>query len=112
MKKSIYFVIVFIILNGCTQYSSLVGPSITIANSSGNALHTGSLLFSSYEIKKRTGKSPTEHVSTLLVSENKTLNEHKNERECETTHSSPLSEIFFDTLDEIDCYKDPYSILR
>ena len=34
------------------------------------------------------------------------------ERECQTFHSSTLSEIFFDTLDGIDCLRDPFSILK
>ena len=34
------------------------------------------------------------------------------DRECETFHSSSLSEIFFDTLDGIDCFRDPFSILK
>ena len=33
-------------------------------------------------------------------------------RECQTIHTSSLSEIFFETLDEIDCIRDPFSILR
>ena len=33
-------------------------------------------------------------------------------RECQTIHSSSLSEIFFETLDEIDCIRDPFSILK
>ena len=34
------------------------------------------------------------------------------ERECQTFHSSNLSEIFFETLDGIDCLIDPFSILK
>ena len=33
-------------------------------------------------------------------------------RECQTIHSSDLSEIFFDTLDGIDCYRDPFSVFK
>ena len=31
-------------------------------------------------------------------------------RECQTFHSSTLSEIFFETLDGIDCIRDPFSL--
>ena len=31
---------------------------------------------------------------------------------CPTTHSSELSEIFFDTLEQMDCIQDPMSIYR
>ena len=34
------------------------------------------------------------------------------QRECQTFHSSTLSEIFFETLDGIDCIRDPFSILK
>ena len=43
---------------------------------------------------------------------NITLAQNDSIRECETTHSSPLTEIFFDTLDEIDCLRDPFSTLK
>ena len=35
-----------------------------------------------------------------------------NPRECQTVHSSELNKVFFSTLDEFDCYVDPFSILR
>ena len=42
-----------------------------------------------------------------------TFNLHaQDQRMCETYHSSNLNEIFFETLDEISCYKDPFSILK
>ena len=31
---------------------------------------------------------------------------------CPTHHSSELNEIFFETIDHMDCYYDPLSILR
>ena len=40
------------------------------------------------------------------------LAQKENVRECQTIHTSSLNEIFFDTLDEIDCFKDPFSILK
>jgi len=40
------------------------------------------------------------------------LAQKENLRECQTIHSSSLIEIFFDTLDEFDCFKDPFSILK
>ena len=33
-------------------------------------------------------------------------------RKCRTVHTTGLNKIFFETLDEIDCIKDPFSILR
>ena len=114
MKKSIFFVGIFIILNGCSQYSSLVGPSYTMAKS-GSILQTGTAYATSYGIEKTTGQSPGEYIQTLVRKNNKIdsfLAQKENVRECQTIHTSSLNEIFFDTLDEIDCFKDPFSILK
>jgi len=114
MKKSIFFVGIFIILSGCSQYSSLVGPSYTMAKS-GSILQTGTAYATSYGVKKATGQSLGEHVNSLLRKNSKIdsyLTQKENLRECQTIHSSSLSEIFFDTLDEFDCFKDPFSILK
>ena len=114
MKKSIFFVGIFIILSGCSQYSSLVGPSYTMAKS-GSILQTGTAYATSYGVKKATGQSLGEHVNSLVRKNykiNSFLAQKENLRECQTIHSSSLSEIFFDTLDEFDCFKDPFSILK
>ena len=145
MKKSIFFVGIFIILSGCSQYSSLVGPSYTLAKS-GSVLQTGTAYATSYGIKKTTGQSPGEYIQSFVRKSYKIdslfaqkANESVLEasvkylasdlgekgigvnaisagpiktRECQTIHSSSLSEIFFETLDEIDCIRDPFSILK
>ena len=114
MKKSIFFVVIFVILNGCAQYSAFLGPTYTMAKT-GNVVHVGSSMIASYGIKKTTGKLLTEHVN-LFVKKHKKINSFlykQNEtRECQTIHTSSLNEIFFNTLDEIDCFQDPFSILR
>jgi hypothetical protein len=114
MKKIIFVAGIFIILNGCAQYSSLVGPSYTLAKS-GSILQTGTAYATSYGVKKTTGQSLGEHVNSLVRKNSKIdsyLTQKENLRECQTIHSSSLSEIFFQTLDEIDCVQDPFSILR
>ena len=114
MKKSIFFVGIFIILNGCSQYSSLVGPSYTMAKS-GSILQTGTAYATSYGVKKTTGQSLGEHVNSLVRKNykiNSFMNQKENTRECQTLHTSTLNEIFFETLDEIDCFRDPFSILK
>ena len=114
MKKSIFFVGIFIILSGCSQYSSLVGPSYTMAKS-GSILQTGTAYATAYWVKKTTGQSLGEHVNSLVRKNYKIDSffvQKENVRECQTIHSSSLSKIFFDTLDEIDCFKDPFSILK
>ena len=38
--------------------------------------------------------------------------EVNNQNICQTVHSSELNQIFFETLDQIDCVYDPMSIYR
>ena len=40
------------------------------------------------------------------------VNNSKSENICPTFHSSPLNEIFFETVEHMDCYIDPMSIYR
>ena len=107
MKKNIFIIIIIIVLNGCAQYSSIVGPTYTMAKT-GNLMLTGASAATSYGIKKTTGYTSGEHINSLV----KNLNEEEKQKECQTIHSSPLNEIFFETLDEIDCFQDPFSILK
>ena len=114
MKKSIFFVTIFIILNGCAQYSSIVGPTYTLAKS-GSIVSTGASAATAYGFKKTTGQSLGEYMNSLVRKNykiNSFMNEKENIRECQTLHTSTLNEIFFETLDEIDCFRDPFSILK
>ena len=122
MKKSIILIITLAFLNACAEYSAFVGPSLTMAKS-GSVLQSGTSLATSYGIKKAIGQSPGEYVLSMAKKNHKLdtrLNENNNIilaqndniRECETIHSSPLTEIFFDTLDEIDCLRDPFSNIK
>ena len=101
MKKSILLIITLVFLNACAEYTALVGPSLTMAKS-GSVVQTGTAYATSYGIKKTLGLSPTDSL----------LAQKENVRECQTIHTSSLNEIFFDTLDEIDCLRDPFSILK
>ena len=114
MKKSILLIITLVFLNACAEYTALVGPSLTMAKS-GSVVQTSTAYATSYGIKKATGQSPGEYIETLVRKNykiNSFLDQKENVRECQTIHTSPLNEIFFDTLDEIDCLRDPFSILR
>ena len=114
MKKNIFFVTIFIILNGCAPYSSVVGPTYTLAKS-GSIVSTGASAATAYGFKKTTGQSPGEYVNSLVRKNykiNSFMNQKENIRECQTLHTSTLNEIFFETLDEIDCFRDPFSILK
>ncbi len=100
--RNIFFISIFIILSGCAEYSSLLAPSYKIAHS-GSALEVGNAFASSYAIKKTKQKHFNNYKNSLT---------ELDPRECQTIHSTELNEIFFETLDEIDCLKNPFSILK
>ena len=100
MKKIILFIFVAVLLNGCAEYTSFLGPGITVAKT-GNVARAGTTLAASYGIEQGTGLS-----AEALVDGSSEL------RECQILHSSELNKIFFSTLDEIDCVKTDLSILR
>ena len=114
MKKSILLIITLVFLNACAEYTALVGPSLTMAKS-GSIVQTGTAYATSYGVKKTLGQSPGEYIQTLVRKNykiNSLLAQKENVRECQSIHTSILNEIFFDTLDEIDCLRDPFSILK
>jgi len=114
MKKIVLLVFAFAMLNGCAEYSSLIGPSYTVAKS-GSVVQVGSSMAASYGFEKATGQNPRTFINSLVRKSsriNSFLVEQENPRECQTIHSTKLNEIFFTTLDEIDCFIDPFSILR
>ena len=102
MKKIIFLLLGFIILNGCAQSTSFLGPSYTLAKT-GSISHAGTSVLTGYAMKKAANVSSEEIMNSIA---------DKNIRECKTVHSAELNEIFFETLDEIDCYRNPLSILR
>ena len=103
MNKILVLLIGIVILNGCAQSTSFVGPSYTFAKS-GSIIQAGNSVAMSYGFKKALNQTNTNTMITSLVD--------SDIRECQTIHSSDLSEIFFDTLDGIDCYRDPFSVFK
>ena len=107
MKKSIFFVTIFTILNGCTQFAAVVGPTFTMATT-GSLVQTSASMATSYGVKKKTGKSPGEHINSLVKESfevNSSLTQKENVKECQIIHTSSLNKVFFATLDEIDCFE-------
>ena len=96
VKKIILIILLLPILNNCTQYSAMVGPSITFAQS-GSVLQATSSLSSSLAINK---------VKNDYINNLNAVNI------CPTHHSTELNQIFFETIEQLDCYYDPMSILR
>tara|TARA_B100000242_G_C42765326_1_gene356520 strand:+ start:247 stop:537 length:291 start_codon:yes stop_codon:yes gene_type:complete len=96
MKKALLIILLVPFLSNCSQYSAMVGPTITLAETGSILQATGSL------------------SSSLAMNSAKknVIAEINNQNICPTIHSSELSEIFFETLEQMDCEYDPMSIYR
>ena len=67
----IFFVIFFlVILSGCIQTTSLLGPSITVATS-GNVLQAGIQYGANTALKNETGKDVLSHIKDTVDEKNK-----------------------------------------
>ena len=84
------------LLNNCGPYSAALGPSLTLINS-GSVLQASTSYAGSSVMKK----FKEDYTNELNV-----------EKICPTVHSSELNEIFFETIEHMDCYFDPMSIHR
>ena len=84
-------------MSNCTQYTAVIGPSITLAQ-------TGSFAQASTALSKSIAINEVkkEYVANSLTAE----------RICPSAHSAEINRVFFETLEEMDCYYDPLSILR
>ena len=112
MKKIFLLISMLAILNGCAQSTSLLGPTYTMAKS-GSIIQASSSFVASYGFKQATGSTPGEYAMSFAKSfDEEPLLLTEKQRECQTFHSSTLSEIFFETLDGIDCIRDPFSVLK
>tara|TARA_X000001036_G_scaffold327658_1_gene306199 strand:+ start:204 stop:515 length:312 start_codon:yes stop_codon:yes gene_type:complete len=103
MNRILILLLSIIILNGCAQSTSFVGPSYTLAKS-GSVIQAGNSVAMSYGLKKTLNQTGNKTMITSLVD--------RDTRECQTIHSSDLSKIFFETLDGINCYRDPFSVFK
>ena len=83
-------------MSNCTQYTAVIGPSITLAQ-------TGSFAQASTALSKSIAINEVkkEYVANSLTAE----------RICPTAHSAEINKIFFETIEEIGCYYDTLSIL-
>ena len=96
MKKILLTILLLPFLSNCTQYSAMVGPTLTLAE-------TGSLIQATTSLSTSLG---VKNVRQSLT------DEIRGENICPTFHSSELSQIFFETLVQMDCEYDPMSIYR
>ena len=106
MKKSILSIMLVFLLTNCMESAAVLsGPTLALVKTS-NDVQSSFALAASYGMKKVTGKTLGQHTLTFARKNEKIdnyLKQNEKIRECEIVHSSILSEIFFETLDEIDC---------
>ena len=69
MKKILNILVCFLFLSGCIETASLMAPMSGVA--SGKVAQTTINSAVSFEIKKKTGKSPMEHAINLAEKNNK-----------------------------------------
>ena len=62
MKKTLSLIFLFLFLNACAESIALLGPASTSSLTGGNIIQSASSSALSYGVKKKTGKSPMEHV--------------------------------------------------
>ena len=96
MKKILLTLLLLPVLNNCTQYSAMIGPSYTL-------LETGNIL-----------QASTSLSGSLAINAAKKnfINEMEKVNICQTVHTSSLNEVFFETVEHMDCFYDPMSIYR
>tara|TARA_A100000164_G_scaffold366078_1_gene386430 strand:- start:515 stop:811 length:297 start_codon:yes stop_codon:yes gene_type:complete len=72
MKKLKIFYVIFslVILSGCIQTTSLLGPGVTVATT-GNVLQAGLQYGANTALKKETGKDALTHIKDTVDEKNK-----------------------------------------
>ena len=95
MKKILLLILMVPALSNCGQYSAMIGPSYTL-------VETGSILQASTSLSS----------SLAMNNAKQSIVDEINNDTCPVVHSSELSEIFFETLEHMDCFNDPMSIYR
>ena len=80
IKKIVLYFCASLFLTGCYQSTAMFGPAVTLA-STGNFSQAGITYFANQAVKKETGMSTTEYVSTILEEKNKRTKNKKIKKE-------------------------------
>ena len=80
IKKIVLYFCISLFLTGCYQSTAMFGPAVTLA-STGNFSQAGITYFANQAVKKETGMSTTEYVSTILEEKNKRTKNKKIKKE-------------------------------
>ena len=95
MKKILLLILMIPVLSNCGQYSAMIGPSYTLDE-------TGSVLQASTSLSS----------SLAMNNAKQSIVDDINNDTCPVVHSAELNQIFFETLENMDCFNDPMSIYR
>ena len=95
MKKILLLILMIPFLSNCSQYSAMIGPSYTL-------VETGSVLQASTSLSR----------SLAMKNAKQSIVDEINNDTCPVVHSAELNQIFFETLEHMDCFNDPMSIYR
>ncbi len=68
--KTFFVIFILVILSGCIQTTSLLGPGITVATT-GNVLQAGLQYGANTALKKETGKDALTHIKDAVDEKNK-----------------------------------------
>jgi hypothetical protein len=68
--KTFFVIFILVILSGCIQTTSLLGPGITVATT-GNVLQAGLQYGANTALKKETGKDVLTHIKDAVDEKNK-----------------------------------------
>ena len=78
-KKIAFILMSVVLLTGCAQSTTFIGPAITVA-ATGNIAQAGFTYGTNEVIKRETGKDAMQYVSSLLEPEDKNLLEPKDKK--------------------------------
>ena len=93
--KTFFLIFILVILSGCIQTTSLLGPGITVATS-GNVLQAGLQYGANTALKNETGKDVLTHIKDTVDEKNEEKKLHVKlkqllENRIETTRKKLLS---------------------
>ena len=94
LNKILFYLFAAVILSGCAQSTAMLGPALTLG-ATGSASQASLTYFTNKAVEKETGMNTLQYVTE------KTMDTEI--RNCEIIHSAEINQIFFETLDVIDC---------
>ena len=77
MKKTFSGIIFILLLTGCAESIALLSGPAASGIGGGNIMQSSITTVTSYSIKKRTGKSPLEHITAYAEKNNPTRKKEK-----------------------------------